>query len=812
MIEQVKVAIVGAGPAGLSAAARCHKLGLSYRLIDRAPHLADTIYKYQKGKLVMAEPGFLPLRSDFPFQAGSREQVLTAWQQSLEEQKVLAPIETETTAIEQGDNKFILHHKENRFLEAENVILAIGVQGNLRKLGVQGEELEFVQYQLDDAQAISGETIVVVGAGDSALENALALSESNEVIIVNRRDEFARAKEKNNEAILKAIANEQIKCFYNSSPKQVTQNTNTEGNAGNIVLTTPDGNISIECDRVIARLGGIPPRKFVEEMGVKFSSNQASALPRLSRYFESNVPGLYIIGALAGYPLIKQCMNQGYEVVEKINGNPLPPVDEPLLKEKLKPLLGDLNVDEKIDQLQDKIHWLKTISGLQIREWLFESEIISLPQGQTLYQQDQYSDELYSVVSGECLLKGSSLYGEIQEVVKAGDFFGELSLISGRRRENSAITQTPVELIKTPRRLFKKLITSVDELSEIVDHSFSMRFIRQAFNPQTSEQTLRQVSEGSEIIALKAGEFLYQENDQAHHIYVIRSGSIAISRQIGEKNITTSYLAAGNYFGELCVLGAEIRTEKAKANVSTEIIAIPTTTFSQFMEQDLALKLRLQIEAKKRIAANVRMEMRPESGEIVSFLVEQGIGEATDILLIDESLCVGCDQCERACAATHGGTSRLDRKAGASFAKVHVPTSCRHCEDPHCMTDCPPDAIHRSPGGEVYIDDSCIGCNNCVEYCPYGVIKLAPPEEQKVNLLGWLLFGKGKEPGSQSDGATKTQESKHASGQQKKAVKCDMCKDIKGGAACVRACPTGAAVRINPEELPNYIGVVQFEP
>jgi Fe-S-cluster-containing hydrogenase component 2 len=32
----------------------------------------------------------------------------------------------------------------------------------------------------------------------------------------------------------------------------------------------------------------------------------------------------------------------------------------------------------------------------------------------------------------------------------------------------------------------------------------------------------------------------------------------------------------------------------------------------------------------------------------------------------------------------------------------------------------------------------------------------------------------------------------------KHAVKCDLCKDIDGGPACVRACPTGAAIRVEP--------------
>jgi Fe-S-cluster-containing hydrogenase component 2 len=157
---------------------------------------------------------------------------------------------------------------------------------------------------------------------------------------------------------------------------------------------------------------------------------------------------------------------------------------------------------------------------------------------------------------------------------------------------------------------------------------------------------------------------------------------------------------------------------------------------------------------------------------------------------------VRCDNCEKACAETHNGTSRLNREAGPTFANVHVPTSCRHCEHPHCMKDCPPDAIHRAPNGEVYIADNCIGCGNCVRNCPYGVIHLSAKKKKKPGLLQWLMFGAGPGPGEAPyDKATASE---------KKAVKCDMCKGIKGGAACVRACPTGAALRISPESLPQY--------
>jgi Fe-S-cluster-containing hydrogenase component 2 len=73
-----------------------------------------------------------------------------------------------------------------------------------------------------------------------------------------------------------------------------------------------------------------------------------------------------------------------------------------------------------------------------------------------------------------------------------------------------------------------------------------------------------------------------------------------------------------------------------------------------------------------------------------------------------------------------------------------------------------------------------------------------PPK--KPGLLSWMLFGRGPGPGEPD----KTWSKKHAKAgveQPKKAIKCDMCSGIEGGPACVRACPTGAAIRVAPEEF-----------
>ena len=94
-----KVAIIGSGPAGLSAAARAAALGLSHVLLEKTDHLSDTIYKYQKGKHVMATPSNLVLRSDIDFEAGKREAILGLWDEQIAGHKVNVKYHAEAKAI-----------------------------------------------------------------------------------------------------------------------------------------------------------------------------------------------------------------------------------------------------------------------------------------------------------------------------------------------------------------------------------------------------------------------------------------------------------------------------------------------------------------------------------------------------------------------------------------------------------------------------------------------------------------------------------------------------------------------------------------
>lgn len=794
MTEQYKIVVIGAGPGGMSAAAHAAELDISHVLLEASPKIANTIQKYQKGKHVMAEPAILPLRSPIAFEAGKRETILEEWQQGLLQNKVNIQYNSAVVNIDgqKGDYKITLSN--GNVIQAEFIILGIGVQGNPRKLGVDGDEAEFVQYTLDNPDDHHNETIVIVGAGDAAIENAVVLAKNNKVYIVNRRDEFARAKEGNLNLISAAIDNGDLECCYNTNPHRV-EITPEQEKPGVFVLKTASGEMRVPVDRIIARLGAIPPRDLVESFGIKFPNSDPNSIPVLSAKYESNVPGMYLIGALGGYPLIKQAMNQGFEVVEYILGNDIKPADHPLLESKLEHLPFDMEVEQILLMMQTDIPVFNPLSALSFRELMLDSQVHVYEPNIEIFKKNDYTNSFYTILKGEVnIVIGDRVIKSTQ-----GNFFGEMSLISGRRRSATVLSGESCIVIETPRRTMIKLITSVDAVKRVLDETFIVRIIQEKFAPKVPIEQLQPIARKAQLNQYRANEVLFSEGDEANCLHVIRSGSVTVSKKVGDKDIPMTYVAANNVVGEMGLLGNTVRSATITATVKTETISIDSDSFNDLLAKSPTLRETMELEVKKRHLENTKLETDNETGDILSFLMQQGLGEATDVLLINEDTCIGCDNCETACAATHGGTSRLNRKAGPTFAHVHVPTSCRHCEDPSCMKDCPPDAIHRGGlGGEVFIDDSCIGCGNCERNCPYGVIQMEYPKEKNSNFWNWMFFDAGQKPG---DNKVK------AGDNIKKAVKCDMCKDVDGGAACVRACPTGAANRISPE---NFIKVVNI--
>ena len=782
-VQVFDLVIVGAGPGGLSAAAHAGESGMAHVLLEAGAAHANTIQQYQHFKHVMAEPSVLPLRSDMQFAAGKREAILETWEEGIRAKKVNVKYRAEVASIRGTRGSFEISIKSGEVIRGKNVILALGVQGHPRRVNVPGGDLPCVQYTLESAEALRGETIVVIGAGDAAIENATALSRNNSVIVLNRSNGFPRAKDANAAKITKAISSGRIKCFMNAEAKSLHAN-NASGADGaatpyRMVITTQEGERTIPCHRVIARLGAIPPRQLVESAGVRFVSADADSLPELTPKFESTVPGLFVIGALAGYPLIKQAMNQGYEVVEHLLGREVAPADHDILRAKFRTLRGGGDVERIVSLIHKGLPLFRDIQMLALRELLLVSTVITPSRGTSIFAKGDYASSIFNVLRGEVHL---DVGGGAPMVLRGGQLIGEMSLVSGRPHEISAVAGPDCILLETPQSAIKKLMRTEQSLRAYVDTVYALRALRVLLMPHAAPETIHTLSKAVGLHRFAPGSEIFKEGDPIERFYLVRSGSVALSRRNGTQDTVVGYCAANSFLDALGCLSSETtRSLNAKAMVATEALSIDHASFKALLKADSRLAAKMEAERTEQLTQYAHMQARPKAGSVFDYLMSHGLGEATSVLVIDETLCVGCDQCEKACAATHDGVSRLDRSAGPSLHSLHLPTSCRHCEHPHCMRDCPPSAIHRLPNGEVFIDDTCIGCGNCEENCPYGVIQMAQ-KEQKISLLERLRGVKPVE-------AAKT------------AVKCDVCASLKGGPACVRACPTGAAIRIHAQDV-----------
>jgi CRP-like cAMP-binding protein/thioredoxin reductase/Fe-S-cluster-containing hydrogenase component 2 len=771
MTNHFEIAIIGAGPAGIGAATNAAHHKISHILIEKG-QVANTIFDYQLRKHVMAEPSKLPLRARCRFEAGSREKILEDFASDLKTCSVNL-VKGEVSKISKKGELFEIHYQDS-ICTATHVILSIGVQGSPRKITAPGGEMPHVAYTLADPGAFTGQHIVVVGAGDAAIENALALSADNTVSLINRGEEFARAKEGNSNLILNAIQAGRIRCFYNSVVARVESDT--------VTITTPHGEITVPCNHVIARLGCVLPRTFLESVGIEFPSQDLSSVPRVSHRYESNVPNLFILGALIGYPLIKQAINQGYEVIEHILGVPVQPADQPLLEERFEGLEGGFEVN--FPKVHANLPVFRDLSAPQLREMLIDSTFHMKRAGDVVFEKNDYTDTFWSVLEGSVEIEVAP-----HRVVKleSGDFFGEMGLISGRRRTATVrAAEHGALLLETPRKQILKLMASVQSVRRRLDEVFILRALQTSIFPEVDRAFLEALVRRAKMRSFKKGDILFKEGDVGDALYVVRKGSVKISRRNrAGVDVAQTYIAAGNYVGEMSILSEKEmpRSATVMAAVACETIVIDKADFLELLSTFPAAEDRILRLARERKVENVVTNWDERSGSLLDFMTKEGLTDAENVLLIDSDLCVACDNCEAACAATHGGHSRLDRRGGKSFASIQLPISCRHCENPLCMLECPPDALTRLPDGEVIIKDSCIGCGNCVGNCPYGVIHIVHEHVPKSGgLLSWFGFGEVVEGPA-------------------KAAKCDQCHDLSGGPACVRACPTGAAMRVDAEQL-----------
>jgi len=294
------VVIVGSGPAGLSAALTCVELQLSYVVLEKERELSWTIRNYyHKGKEVMAEPHDIGLEATLPHWDSSREELLGAWEELVQQNNV--PIkylhncidvkkEGEKFSVICGDGK----NPPTATITGARVIIAIGTLGNPRKLGAPGEDLEKVKNSLVDPEEWTGKNILVVGGSDSGVEVVLALGRPelrNKVYHSQRTAKLEGVKPKNRKLMEEALAAGKYETRYATSIGEVTATTVA-------LIHKEDGRREdLPNDVIFAMIGGASPQKWLQQIGVPYVEKPHSwSPPRTDLLCQKTAEGLVPVG------------------------------------------------------------------------------------------------------------------------------------------------------------------------------------------------------------------------------------------------------------------------------------------------------------------------------------------------------------------------------------------------------------------------------------------------------------------------------------------------------------------------------------
>ncbi|MBK9550047.1 MAG: NAD(P)-binding domain-containing protein [Gemmatimonadetes bacterium] len=259
--DAVDVLIVGSGPAGLSAGVEAIRSGLKYVMVEQGA-LSESVRKYPRHKLLLAEPIQMPLYGNLWVADTSKESLLRAWESIVASSGLQVRTGERVLKVTPEGTLFDVETSAGRY-RTRRVVLAMGRRGSPRKLGVVGEELSKVVYEIVEMEQFAGRRVLVVGGGDSAIESAVGLGnqDGTTVQLSYRGESFPRIKPRNQEKLDRAVAAGRITLLLQTQLREVRAEV--------AVLEGPAGAMIIPNDDVVIRIGGDAPFAFLEQIGVR---------------------------------------------------------------------------------------------------------------------------------------------------------------------------------------------------------------------------------------------------------------------------------------------------------------------------------------------------------------------------------------------------------------------------------------------------------------------------------------------------------------------------------------------------------------
>lgn len=289
------VLIIGGGPIGIACGLEAKKNGLSYVIIEKGA-IVNSIYNYPVNMQFFSTSDKLEI-DDIPFiikaVKPNRNDALEYYRRITTSNQLNIKLFEKVEAAQKNKKLFNVETNRSSY-QAKNIIIASGFYDIPKTLNILGEELNKVSHYYKEPHFYANQNLAIIGASNSAIDAALeCYRKGAKVTLIIRGDEVnQRVKYWVRPDIINRVKEGSIKVYYNSNVSEIKENE--------ILITTPNGMLSIDNDFVLALTGYKPNFILLENLGIELSKNDKKTPVYNSESMETNVQGVYLAGVICG--------------------------------------------------------------------------------------------------------------------------------------------------------------------------------------------------------------------------------------------------------------------------------------------------------------------------------------------------------------------------------------------------------------------------------------------------------------------------------------------------------------------------------
>lgn len=294
-MDKYDVVIVGAGPIGLACGIEAKKAGLSYLIIDKGC-LVNSLYNYPLNMTFFSTSEKLEI-GNVPFishgNKPNRMEALEYYRRVASFWELKLKLYEEVQQVDKIENQFEITTTKGKY-SSSSFVIATGFYDLPYLMHVEGESLPKVKHYYDEPHPYYDQNLVVVGAANSAIDVALeTYRKGAHVTMVVREEKISDSvKYWVKPDAENRIKEGSIKAYFNSKISSIRP--------AEIDIETPEGEITIPNDFVLAMTGYKPNFEFLDSIGIKYQNDDMKTPIYNEKTNETNVKNVYLAGVICG--------------------------------------------------------------------------------------------------------------------------------------------------------------------------------------------------------------------------------------------------------------------------------------------------------------------------------------------------------------------------------------------------------------------------------------------------------------------------------------------------------------------------------